>query len=85
MNDFIPLKDDLKFKNKAELIDIQNDLKELLEYENKDGTINKFKEIMHDDDIDFKDENILNFFKSINFILSEDSKRRLNLLYFCIK
>ena len=87
VDDFIPLKDDPKFKNKTELIDIQNDLKELLEYENKDGTINKFKfkEIMHDDVINFKDENTLNFFKSINFILSEDSKRRLNLLYFCIK
>ena len=62
------------------------DLKELIEFKNKHGTINKFKfkEIKHDDVIDFKDENILNFFKSINFILSEDSKR-LNLLYFCIK
>ncbi len=87
VNDFIPLKDDPKFKNKAELIGIQNDSKELLKYENKDGTINKFKfkEIMHNDVIDFKDENILNFFKSINFILSEDSKRRLNLFYFCIR
>ena len=45
----------------------------------------KFKEIEHDDVINFKDESILEFFKSLNFILSENSKIRLNLLYFCNK
>ena len=31
------------------------------------------------------DEDKIKYFDSINFILSEESKRRLNLLYFCIK
>ena len=51
---------------------------------NKNGVTNKtkFTENKFDDIIDFKNENILSFFKSINFILSEDSKKRLNLLFF---
>jgi len=44
-----------------------------------------FEEIEHDDVINFKDASILEFFKSLNFILSENSKMRLFLLYFCIK
>lgn len=53
----------------------------------KDGVADetKFIDIKHEDVINFKDENVLSFFKSINFILSEESKRKLNLLYFCIK
>jgi len=84
---FIPLKDDPKFKNESDIEDIKKDLKEITQYQDKEGIINKTKfiEIKHDDMIDFKDEYNLNFFKEINFILSEDSKRRLNLLYFCIK
>ena len=86
-DDFIPLKDDPKFKNQIELIDIQKDLNRITQYEMKDNlpNKNKFVEIQHDDVINFKEEAVLNFFKKINFILSEDSKKRLNLLYFCIK
>ena len=31
------------------------------------------------------DEDKIKYFDSINFILLEESKKRLNLLYFCIK
>ena len=55
-NDFILLKDAPKFKEKAKIIDIQNDLKEIMKYEiNDDGVANKtkFTEIKNDDVIDF--------------------------------
>ena len=85
--DFIPLKDYPKFKNEAQVSEIENSLEQIKEFEIKENIANKlkFKEIKHDDVINFKDESILEFFKSLNFILSENSKMRLNLLYFCIK
>ena len=85
--DFIMLKDDPKFKNKESIIKIQNNLKEITQYEIKDGipSKTKFINIKHEDVINFKDEDIIKYFKSINFVLSEESKKRLNLLYFCIK
>ena len=84
---FIPLKDDPKFKNKVQMLEIEKSLEEIKEFAIENGVANKFKftEIKHDDVIDFNDESILAFFKSLNFILSENSKKRLNLLYFCIK
>ena len=84
---FIPLKDDPKFKNKVQILEIEKSLEEIKEFAIENGVANKFKfaEIKHDDVIDFSDESILAFFKSLNFILSENSKKRLNLLYFCIK
>ena len=84
----IPLKDDPKFKTQDNISNIEKDLKDLIKYDTKNDIANKLKftEIKHDDVLDFNDEEkIIPFFKSINFILSEDSKKRLNLLYFCIK
>jgi len=85
--DFIPLKDDPKFKEEVQIVEIEKNLEEIKEYEVKDGIANKLKfiDIKHDDVINFQDESIQSFFKSLNFILSENSKKRLNLLYFCIK
>ena len=85
--DFILLKDDPKFKNKEAIFDIQNNLKEITKYETKDGIPSKYKfiDIKHEDVINFKDDDNIKFFESINFVLSEESKKRLNLLYFCIK
>ena len=85
--DFIMLKDDPKFKNKESIIEIQNNLKEITQYEIKDGISSKTKfiDIKHEDVINFTDEDNIKYFDSINFILSEESKKRLNLLYFCIK
>lgn len=85
--DFIPLKDVPKFKEEVQIVEIENNLQEIKEYEVKDGIANKLKfiDIKHDDVINFNDESIQSFFKSLNFILSENSKQRLNLLYFCIK
>ena len=84
---FIPLKDDPKFKEEVQIIEIEKSLEEIKEYEIKDGIANKLKfiEIKHDDVINFQEESVQSFFKSLNFILSENSKKRLNLLYFCIK
>ena len=85
---FIPLKDDPKFKEEVQIIEIEKGLEEIKEYEKNDiSAINKLKfiDIKHDDVINFQDENVQSFFKSLNFILSENSKKRLNLLYFCIK
>ena len=81
------LKDDPKFKNKESIIEIQNDLKEITQYEIKDGipSKTKFINIKHEDVINFMDEDKIKYFDSINFVLSEESKKRLNLLYFCIK
>lgn len=81
------LKDDPKFKNKNLIIEIQNDLKEIAQYEIKDGipSKTKFIDIKHEYVINLMDEDKIKYFDSINFILSEESKRRLNLLYFCIK
>ena len=86
-DDFIPLKDYPKFKNEGQIAEIEKSLEQIKEFEVKENIANKlkFKEIQHDDVINFKDESILEFFKSLNFILSENSKMRLNLLYFCIK
>lgn len=69
--DFILLKDEPKFKEQEEISHIQNELKEISKFEIKNGVSNKTKfiDIKHDDLINFKDENILSFFKSINFIL----------------
>lgn len=85
---FIPLKDDPKFKEEVQIIEIEKGLEEIKEYEKNDiSAINKLKfiDIKHDDVINFQDEYVQSFFKSLNFILSENSKKRLNLLYFCIK
>ncbi len=67
---FIPWKDDPKFKNKVQILEIEKSLEELKEYATENGLINKFKftEIKHDDVIDFNDESIFEFFKSLNFI-----------------
>ena len=83
----IPLKDDPKFKEQPELSSIQNDLKEITKLVVKNGIPDKYKfvEIEHDDIIDFKSEQAINFFKNMNLILTEDAIKRLNLLYFCIK
>ena len=85
--DFIMLKNVPKFKNKEFIIEIQNDLKEITQYEIKDRipSKTKFINIKHEDVINFMDEDIIKYFNSINFVLSEESKKRLNLLYFCIK
>ena len=84
---FIPLKDDPRFKDEIKVYDIEKYLELIKDYEVKGNIANKmkFKEIEHDDIINFNDESILQFFKSLNFILSENSKQKLNLLYFCIK
>ena len=81
------LKNVPKFKNKEFIIEIQNDLKEITQYEIKDRipSKTKFINIKHEDVINFMDEDIIKYFNSINFVLSEESKKRLNLLYFCIK
>ena len=86
-HDFIPLKDYPIFKNETQIVEIEKSIEQIKEYEVKEGIANKlkFKEIEHDDVINFKDEQIVEFFKSLNFILSENSKMRLNLLYFCFK
>jgi len=78
-NDFIPLKDYPKFKNEAQIAEIEKVLEQIKEYKVRENIANKlkFKEIEHDDVINFKDESILEFFKSLNFILSENSKMRL--------
>ena len=81
------LKDYPRYKNQAQVSEIEKYLEKIKEYEVKGdfASKSKFKEIEHDDVINFKDEEVLQFFKSLNFILSENSKKRLNLLYFCIK
>ena len=86
-DDFITLNDFPKFKNEAQIAEIEKIIEQLREYDVKERIVNKlnFKEIEHDDVINFKDASILEFFKSLNFILSENSKMRLFLLYFCIK
>jgi len=85
--DFIPLKDCPKFKEEVQIVEIEKNLQKIKEYKVKDGISNKLKfiDIKHDDVINFNDESIQSFFKSLNFILSENSKKRLNLLYLCIK
>jgi hypothetical protein len=57
------------------------------QYEIKDGipSKTKFIDIKLEDVINLMDEDKIKYFDSINFILSEESKKRLNLLYFCIK
>ena len=84
---FIPLKDDPRFKDETKVYEIEKQLEFIKDYEVKGNIANKmkFKEIEHDDVITFNDESILQFFKSLNFILSDNSKQKLNLLYFCIK
>lgn len=84
---FILLNDFPKFKNEAQIAEIEKIMEQFREYDVKERIVNKlnFKEIEHDDIINFKDASILEFFKSLNFILSENSKMRLFLLYFCIK
>ena len=62
---------------------IEINLEKIKEYDQDDQT--KFKEIEHDDKIDFANKSTLDFFTSLNFILSDNTKQRLNLLYFCIK
>ena len=62
---------------------IEINLEKIKEYDQDDQT--KFKEIENDDKIDFADKSTLDFFTSLNFILSDNTKQRLNLLYFCIK
>lgn len=86
-DDFIRLKDFPKFKNETQIAEIEKIMEQFREYDVKERIANKlnFKEIEHDDVINFKDVSILEFFKYLNFILSENSKMRLFLLYFCIK
>ena len=79
------LKDYAKYQNEAKITEIENYLEQIKEYQDKQNVNFKFKEIEHDDVIDFTDNETLQFFKNKNFILSENSKKRLNLLYFCIK
>ena len=61
----IPLKDDPKFKEDPEISLIQKDLKEITKLVVKNGIADKYKfvEIQHDDVIDFKSEQAINFFK----------------------
>jgi hypothetical protein len=81
------LKNLAKYQNEAKISEIESYLEKIKEYEDPQNMNNnfKFKEIEHEDVIDFTKEETLNFFKARKFILSENSKRRLNLLYFCIK
>lgn len=57
-HDFIPLKDYPIFKNEAQIVEIEKTIEQIKEYEVKEGIANKlkFKEIEHDDVINFKDE-----------------------------
>ena len=85
--DIILLKEDPIFKDQGDVVNIQNDLKDIIKTEKNHDTSTKFIEIKQDesDVIDFEKTEVLSFFSERNFILSEDSKRRLNLLFFCIK
>ena len=82
------MKDYKKFEEQAVINEIEKSLEQIKEYKvnENDKVIDKLKfiDIKHDDVIDFKKESTLEFFKSLNFILSENSMMRLNLLYFCI-
>ena len=85
--DIIILKDNLILNEIEQVSEIEKYLEQIKEYEVKGNKTNElnFKEIEQDDIINFNDESVLNFFKSINFFLSENSKKKLNLLFFCIK
>ena len=45
----------------------------------------EYKEILFGDIVDLKEESILRYFKSLYFILTENSKKKIKCPIFCIK
>ena len=78
------LKGHNEFKKAPIIYEIENSLVQITEFIQDEKT-QEFNEIKSENLIDFKDESIINFFKSLNFILTENSKKKLNLLYFYIR
>ena len=66
------------------IYEIERSLEKTQEF-NQKQIIQEFNENENEDSIDFRDQSILNYLKQVNFSFSENSKNKLNTLYFYIK